>query len=215
MNDVLIVLNPRRIPECLAAIEELDIPKVWVQNMYEADVERNWGDVLEQLDGFDWAWLISDDCVPTQDALDAVRELAGYHPVVTGYCNLDMTSDLVNVCRDPLGPQSTKDAFSFYTHDELRHWPSEALTTTFVGFALTGMSVDFWAKYPYRLEPEGWSADYNLSKRLAADNIRMVCHRDAFVLHVKERWSAPDQDPVKRLRIGELPAGIVYEAAPA
>lgn len=213
MNDVLIVLNPRRIPECMEAIESLDVRRLWIQNMYEADIVRDWHQVLELLDGFDWAWIVSDDAVPTQEALDNVRELAGYHPVVTGYSNLDVESPFVNICKEPLGPQSTPDAFLFFTHAELRELPSEVVTTTFVGFSLTGMSVDYWRRYPYGLEPEGWSADYNLSKRLAADNVRMVAHRDAFVYHVKERWNAPDADPVKRLRINELPAGLVLEEA--
>lgn len=218
MRDVLIVLNPRRIAECLSAIESLPIDKVWVRNMSEPQIVDCWSTIVALLEPYEWAWIVSDDACPRPHALEALRELAadGY-PVVTGYSNLDRENMLVNLVRRPLGPNSTKDAFDLLELAWVMESKGEVIQTYFAGFSLTGMSVDMWEAYPYGLEEGGYSADYNLSKRLEEDGISIVAHRDAFVWHTKEVWCEPDQELRKQLWVGVRPPEIVLEplAVPA
>ena len=211
MRDVLIVLNPRRIPDALEAIEALDIDRLWVRNLWMFEIEARWGEIEETISEYEWAWILCDDVIPTQEALEAVRELAeeGF-PVVTGYCNLDATDERVMVTRAPLGPRSKVSAYDFYTLEEMQAGP-RVRATTFLNYCLSGMSVEMWRQYPLQNEPEGNAADFNQSRRLAEDGIEMVTHRDAFCWHLKERWNQPNRDPQKRLLMGSEPSAIELE----
>lgn len=209
MSDVLLVLNPRRIEECLAAIRALDIDKIWIRNLAERQVEARWPEVLELAAGYDRALIVSDDCVPHQPALDHVRGLLDDgHEVASGYCNLGADDMRVNLC-----PLPYPDVHVHMTLAEAQSWPGEVIPTSFVGFALTGMSVEMWARYPYRTTGGGWGADQTLCERLADDGVPVVAHRSAFVWHVKETWSRMDAEPRKRLLVGVEPAVIELEAA--
>jgi hypothetical protein len=215
LRDVLIVLNPRRIPYCLKPLNDLWVDKLWLRNMTEPQIAAAWPDILDRISGYDWAWIQSDDGIARPHALDSLYGLAlEGHPVVTGYSNLDQNDTRVNLCKTPLGVPCTREAFNLMTlHDVLSH-ESEVVPTWFAGFSLTGMSLDNWAKYPYQLEEGGMSADYNLSKRLELDGVPIVAHRDALVWHVKEQWSQADTDHVKRLYVGVEPPSIDLEVFP-
>ena len=207
MRDVLIVLNPRQIDECLSAIRALNIDKLWVRYLTESHIEACWTDIFTRIAGYDRAFIVSDDTVPHQPALDLVRGLLDDgHPVATGYCNLATTDFRVNLC-----PLPYPDTTVHLTFEQAQTCPSATIATSFAGFSLTGMSVDIWAKYPYRTVPQGWGADQTLSERLHADRVPIVAHRSAFVWHVKETWSQPDLEPRKRLLIGERPSSIDLE----
>lgn len=209
---MLVILNPRRIAECVRAFNELRIDRLWVRNIGEPELEQRWSEILEAAVGYDRLILISDDGVVRQHALDAVRELLDEgHPVVTGYSNLDATeklSGVVNLNRAPLGFQADPSSFSLYTFGEVMCWPERAVPTTFCGFALTGMRRELWERYPW---VASGGADFMLSKRLAADGVPIVAARDAFVWHVKEMWNRPDRDPRKGLLVGVEPAAIELE----
>ena len=211
MRDVLVVLNPRRIPEVLEAIEALDIARLWVRNLWMHEIEERWDEIEEAIAEYAWAWILCDDVIPTQEALEAVRELAdeGF-PVVTGYCNLDAVDPRVLLTRSPLGPRSEVSAYDFYSLREVKYGP-RVIPTTFVNYCLTGMSVEMWRQYPLRNEPEGNAADFNQSRRLAEDGIVAVAHRDAFCWHLKDEWLAPNRDPRKRLLMGSEPSAIELE----
>jgi hypothetical protein len=211
VRDVLIVLNARRIPEVLEAIEELDIDRLWVRNLWMHEIEARWDEVEEAFSEYAWAWIMCDDVVVSQDALNAVRELAGEgFPVVTGYCNLDAVDPRVMLTRSRLGPRSEVGAYDFYSLREVKEGP-RVLPTTFVNYCLTGMSVEMWREYPLRNESEGNAADFNLSRRLVEDGIVAVAHRDAFCWHLKDEWNTPNRDPRKRLLMGSEPSAIELE----
>jgi len=152
--------------------------------------------------------IVADDCVVGEDALRLVVETSRKLPgtVVTGYCNLDVDSELVNITRSPLkGDTPTADAYDFYRLDEL-----EAATgTVYTGFA--GMALTCIPREVAPLvTPMGWfqsgqsaySSDFHLSKRLERAGIPIVAPVGAFVYHVKERWNTPDRAIDKRLHIG-------------
>lgn len=204
MNPALIVLNPRHIPECLDGIRALDIPTCWLSYMneeraaYAANVEI-------ACTGYDRYLVISDDTVPTREALELV--LAQPDPVVTGYCNLDTDAyaDIVNLTTNPLPPPPSKStSYHFMTRKQVEQHHEPTIPTTFAGLALTSMTRDLWLRYPLKVElSTGGQMDYDLSYRLARDDVPIVAAVGAYVHHVKERWSHMDQNPAKRLLIGE------------
>lgn len=209
MNEVLIVLSPRNIKECIRAIEALEIDKLWLHNMTELRIEERWEEAIERIAHYDRAYMVSDDAVPHQSALDAVRSLldAG-HPVATGYCNLAAEDMRVNLSKAPLGEHPTEGSYDLMHLGEVQCYPEEVVPTYFSGFCLTGMALDLWKEHAYHPTPAGWGADFKLCQSLAKAEIPIVAHRSAFVWHVKEKWSRLDQEPRKRLLIGLLPEKI-------
>jgi hypothetical protein len=209
VRDVLIVLNPRRIDECLDSIRALDIDKLWVRNLSEPQIANRWPHILTRLHHYDRAFIVSDDTVVHQPALDLLRGLhdQGY-PVVTGYCNLGQDDMRVNLC-----PLPTLDVTVHMTLEQVQLWSFATVPTSFTGFSLTGMTLEMWRRYPFQTMPEGWGADQRLCQRLAADQVPIVAHRSAFMWHVKERWSQMDADPRKRLLVGIEPPAIDLEPA--
>lgn len=214
-RDVLIVLNPRRIAECIAAIGELPIDRLWLSNMTEREIQDQWGQILPHLDRYERAFIISDDACPRPHALKLLRGLMDDgHPVVTGYCNLAADDFRANLTYTPLRIPISTRSYDLYTIAQVMESQTITVPTFYTGFCLTGMSTELWRKYPYMVETEGadhMAADFNLSRRLEADGVPIVAHREAFIWHVKERWSENDQEDRKKLLIGVEPPAIWME----
>jgi GT2 family glycosyltransferase len=212
-DPVLAVMNPRQIPECITAFERLDVRTVWMSNYTEWQlVEVMSAIVLDPEVEFSHLCLVADDCIVTQEALDAVLSLAQEHPVVTGYCRLDSTHPEVNITRRPLmGDIPSVGAYDFYRYDEVAAWPDPVVPTGFVGFALTCMSRETWLRFPFGCfgkGTRGYASDFNLSIRLREAGVPMVAAQAGYVTHVKETWNKLDRAESKRLLIGELPAEV-------
>jgi hypothetical protein len=203
MNPALIVLNPREIPECVEAIEALDIPKCWLSYMTEPHAAARANEMIAQNE-FDAYVVLSDDTIPTQAALDLVLEAHEYAPVVTGYCNLDQSAwrETVNLTSNPLPPPPPEPQFYAFHGKE---WVESHKTfwTTFAGLALTAMSRDMWMRFPLQTTAYGGQMDYDLSYRLQQAGIPITVAVGAYIEHVKERWNHQDENPQKRLLIGE------------
>lgn len=220
VEDLLIILNPRRIEECLASYRELPIDKLWVRNMSELDIEEAWPEIMETAAGYDWLWLQSDDGIVRRHALEAVRGLwvQGNRwlgdEAVTGYSNMSQRDIRLNIAKGQLPPENWPDQINFYELSEVQESTKACLPTTLVSFSLTGMPREMWQRFPW--DPNG-GADFRLSQRLAAAGVPMWAARDAFVWHVKEFWATDqykhDQDPRKQLLIGKEPPAIELEAA--
>lgn len=214
-KDILIVLNPRRIEECLAAINALSISKLWIRNHSELEIQEAWPEIERMLEGFENAFIISDDAIPRPHALAFLRRALGpERPVVTGYSNLSETDFRVNLTKTPVEERISADSYDLYTLKEIQEHPDSLVRTYFTGFSLTGMSLEMWKRYPYRVETDGardMAADYNLSKRLNRDEVPIYAHREAFVWHTKEVWSQNDQEPRKRLLVGVEPKSMEIE----
>ena len=216
MRTALFVLNPRRIEECLDSIRALDIDRIWLTGFAEWELVDAVASVVAE-ETHDRYLMVSDDCIVSQEALDAVLALldAG-HQVVTGWCRLDSQSDLVNLTVGPVrGDRPAVDAYTFRTRDEVLAHPTEDVPTGFAGWALTGMSRELWQRYPFRVfgaERGGYGSDFHLSMRLRDHNVPIVAARDGEIEHVKEVWNRADRDPRKQLHIGD-PREIVVEVA--
>jgi len=207
VKDLLVVLNPRDIPECMAAIRELPIDKLWVSRMTEYEVMEAWPQVLEAARGYDRLLMQSDDGVPRLHALRAVQGLldAGW-PVVTGYSNLSVDDLRVNLSKAPLDTSHPwEGAYTLYTLQEVQEWPEQFVPTYVVAFALTGMAFELWERFPFRIYSgrPGNASDYMLSCALQNAQIPMVGARDAFVWHGKPQYGMNDAEERRKLLLDE------------
>lgn len=217
MNPALLILNPREIPECIEALNALDIPKCWISYMNEPEAARAANRAIRDT-AFSHYVLISDDAVPTQEALDLVLDQASYYPVVTGYCNLDQSEyrGIVNLTTNLLPPPPpTQGSYHFKTRLQVEAHRATVIPTTFAGLAFTCAHRRLWDRFPLQTDPTyGGQMDYNLSYRLAQKGIPIVAAVGAYVEHVKERWDEQDQNPQKRLLIGERSAEVRWDHVP-
>lgn len=214
-DPLLAVMNPRRIPECIASLEALDVRKVWLSNFTEWQLQEQMAELVGSWLPFSHLILVADDCIVTQQALDAVLAHAPEHPVVTGYCRLDWSHPLVNITRRPVhGDVPSAGAYDFYALDEVQAWPEATGPTGFVGFALTCMSREMWREFPFQVfgtESRSYASDFNLSMRLRDAGVPMVAVRDGLVGHFKKQWNTLDSTPGRELRIGIDPAGVRFD----
>ncbi len=191
----------------MGAFEAAPLDVAYIQGAREAqalpEVTR-----LMQAGGYDRYLIVADDVIVTPEAIQAVVDLSREQPtsIVTGYCNLDAESTLVNITRTYLkGDEPVVEAYDFYDVSEL-DVDSDWVCSGFAGFALTcipAVLVD-------RVAPLGWfgddgyASDFHLSKRLERAGIPIIAPVAGFVHHVKERWNQPDKAHTKRLRIDGL-----------
>ena len=69
MKPLLMIMNPRKIPVCMEALESLEIDKVWLKHYSERELVQVIADVIASTD-HDVIGLLSDDTIPDQKALD-------------------------------------------------------------------------------------------------------------------------------------------------
>lgn len=214
-RDLLVVLNPRKIEECLAAFDALPIDRLWIRNMSEYQIQEAWPQVMAEATGYDRLILASDDGIPRPHALRLVLDaLDAGHPVATAYSNLSSTDFRVNLTKQPTKDAPSEDAYDLWHFNEVQAHRDPLVPTYFTGMCLTGMSRELWVKYPFQTfwdEPPGSCSDFVLSKRLVNAGVPIVACRDAFVFHVKETWNQADREVRKRLYIGLEPAAIELE----
>lgn len=202
------VMNARRIPECIESFEALPHDLAWMTGYTDAELGPVHQGIVESTD-YDAYLVVSDDCVVTGAAVDAVLELLEQdHPAATGWCKLHQTSPYANLCRAPLkGSEPKPAAYPFYRARDVQAHESEIVPTHFMGFALTGMPREMWQRYPYGAytarRATGYSSDFHLCVRLRDDGVPMVAARDGYVEHLKtaDRRLKPRSH---RLLVGEI-----------
>lgn len=206
MNPLLAILNARRIPEAIETFQALTIDRLWITGHTEAGIQRAWPRILEKAKGYTHLLVVSDDTLVWQKAVDTVTGLLTEHPVATGYCNLDQRENahLVNLCDNELPPPSPVErSYRFLTREQVAE-RGPVVETTFTGMCLTGMSIENWELFPFcAYSDPGYASDYHLSLRLQAQGIPVVSHVDAFVWHLKTKWSHTDPHPDRQLRLGD------------
>ena len=125
VKPLLLVMSPRHIPQCVAAIKSLQVDKVWLKNYTEAQLVGVIPSVLAECD-HDPIGILSDDGLPTQKCLDLV--LSAYEPsaVYTGYCNIDSPSSVVNLSTEPLVIQreATPECYTSPTREDVDNAPT-------------------------------------------------------------------------------------------
>lgn len=207
MKPLLCVMNARRIPRVIDSLEALDCDLAWMTGYTDAELGPVHQQIVEQTD-YDAYLVVSDDCVVSQAALDAVVKLLEEgRPAATGWCKLHTRSEFANLCRAPLrGTDPKPSAYPFYRADAVRRFRDSVVPTHFMGFALTGMPRELWRRFPYGAYTErrasGYSSDFHLCVRLRDAGVPMVAAREGYVDHLK--LAVRRKPPDHRLLVGEI-----------
>jgi GT2 family glycosyltransferase len=186
MRPLLMVMNPRTIPQCMEAINALDISKVFLKNWSERQLVDVIADVVESAD-FDTIGLLSDDTIPPQSSLDLVLDAFEPSAVYTGYCNMDELDGNVNLSSAPLviQDQAGADCYTFPTRDEAENHDG-LYRSWFTGFAMTFMSKEMWLRFPFDCVGDpGYQSDYRLSVRLQQADVPVWAVPGAFMEHLR------------------------------
>lgn len=213
MTALLVVMHPRRIPAAVEAFDALDADIAYLSGGTESQAMDMFTDVLAGSD-HDHLIVTADDVIVTQPALDAVvAALEDGVEVATGWCLLDRASSWSNVTDELLvGNIPRWAAYRFLQARAVWAQPAR-FETGFVGLALTGMSRQLWERFPmacFDPEGKGWASDFHLSVRLRDAGIPMTAVRDAYVEHLKEKWTYSDRSEEMRLLIGEIPREVIW-----
>ena len=96
ISEVLMILQPRVIPEAIESLNNLNIEKVWFRGYTEKELEVHLNRFIQETD-YDVYWIIADDVLVDERPLQILRPLLNDSDVVTGYCRLYQESDLVNI----------------------------------------------------------------------------------------------------------------------
>jgi hypothetical protein len=208
---LLLILNPRDIPECMDSFAALDVPRAYLTGYREADLISVIAELITDTDYSHYV-VISDDTVVRPCAVETVYALLDAHPVVTGWCNLDDVDARCSVVDRPLeGATPSRESYSFMHWSRVVTHPEPTLRTWFAGMCLTGMSREMWQRFPFDVlagSEHGWASDYSLCWRLQQANIPITAARDGSVLHVRQRWDTADVDPRKKLLVGQVPPAV-------
>lgn len=216
MRALLCIMNCRAIPECIDSYRQLTgVDLAWMSGYTDAQLGAVHQGIVESTN-YDAYIVVSDDCIVTQAALDAVLELldAG-HPAATGWCRLHTRSPLVNLCYAPLiGSQPTTRSYPFYTAAAVESHQGPVVPTHFMGFSLTGLTRELWQHFPYgaftKIRRTGYSSDFHLCIRLRDAGVPMVAARDGYVEHLKVMGKKPR---THRLLIGKMTPEVRIERA--
>jgi hypothetical protein len=196
MNNVIMIMNARKLSGFRDAMDKLNISKVWFKGFkeYELNVEIN--KFIEETN-FDNYYIVSDDLVIQPDAFNLLQEKLKIYPIVTGWGvwrqNKDWTTihqqdDLYIYNQGPNIPMFKKHYNIVKTH-EIETLPDE-FETAFTGWFYTGIRRDIWLKYPYQTmatDPyqSAASTDAHWSKRILSDGLyKQMCFKKARVLHL-------------------------------
>jgi hypothetical protein len=191
MSDLLMIMNPRQIEECVRSIAALDVDKAWLTGYREYELIPVIWNLVAETD-YDRYIIVSDDVVVTPPALRAVQRAADDHAyaVVTGWCNLDMTDRGLahsNVVRTPFTEYaSTLEQYDWVPTREILDGDPVRLTW-FAGLCLTCMTRDQWQTFPFDLfGSRGCCSDFELSWRLQHAGVPVLAVRDGGAFHVKK-----------------------------
>ena len=186
MKPLLMIMNPRTIPQCMTALEALQIDKVWLKNWTERQLVDVIAEVVASTD-HDVIGLVSDDTIPTQHALDSVLQVFEPSAVYTGFCNMEENTPEVNLSASPLLVKDVAsiDCYDFPTRAEVEQ-SGGLYRSWFTGFAFTFMSKDMWQRFPFDcIGDPGYQSDYRLSVRLQEADVPIWASPDGFIKHLR------------------------------
>ena len=207
MKEVLLIMQPREIPEAISSFKALDISKVWFRAFTEEEAVERMNSYVERSD-FDYYYIGCDDCVADQEALDSIRTwMDGDVPIATGWCLVSQEKDLVNLTRNPVvysnGIYARVEDYDFLSIGEIRGMP-HVFDTYFAGFALTAIRRDIWMRYPLKVnEHTRQQTDVEFSNRVLGAGVPIMAVRNACVHHLKQQhdvslklnWIVGEREP--------------------
>ena len=212
MNPLLMIMNPRSIPETTEAFKALPIDRAWLTG-YTEDQLQHEGIVSEVVESTTYSHylMVVDDSVVSERALTTVIHAAhvATDGPVTGWANITHDGPWVNLSSQPIGPVTGTTVEELVPG--LYHWTDvvagpEFFRTYIAGFSLTMMSREMWLQYPFQAFGNAKS-DHCLCWRLQQDGVPITAVRDGFVRHLKSARDLSDQ-PLFPEGLGQ---GVTYE----
>ena len=149
-KEILMVLQPRAIPEAIESLNTLDIEKVWFRGYTEMELETVLNDFIKDTD-YDYYWIIADDVVVDNKPLEVLRPKLYEGEVVTGYCKLYQTSNYVNLSlmklpllKSPLDIQHIMQNMKYVGLENMIVEESYAKNKSFYERLGVNIDYDFW-----------------------------------------------------------------------
>ena len=122
-KEILMILQPRAIPQAIDSLNKLDIERVWFRGYTEMELETVLNDFIKDTD-YDYYWIIADDVIVDNKPLEVLRPKLYEGEVVTGYCKLNESSNYVNLCSAKLRLQYG-DFEITQLHKQIKNTPME------------------------------------------------------------------------------------------
>jgi len=175
-KNALLIMNPRDIPEVIAAFKALPIDKYWMRAYTELELVGVIAKIIEESD-YENYLILSDDAICAPEALAAVEELLERKEIASGWNKLSAGSDWVAVCVDPVRlsggsedkPSPLGGDYDLLTVNEFNELPEE-FEATCTGFSLMGARRSIWLRYPFQVytynDANGYSSDHDWSFRI-------------------------------------------------
>jgi hypothetical protein len=216
MRALVCVMNARDIPACMDSYRALRTDVAYMTGFTVRELVDVHADIVRRTD-YDVYLNVSDDCIVSQSAVDAVVDLLRDNPAATGWCRLRKGHSFVNLSKEPLSASPPrKEDYHFYSFGQVRDYREPVVPTYFMGMSLTGLHRDLWQRFPYgcytTVHERGHQSDAHLSIRLHEAGVPMVAARAGYVEHVKERPQG-DRPPEGHLRllVGEVEQRVTIQ----
>lgn len=233
-REVLMILQPRAIPEAIESLNRLDIDKVWFRGYTQTELEVHLNDFIEYSD-YDYYWLIADDVIVDEKPMDLLRPLLYEGKVVSEYCKLSQESNQVNLAdkvlslfkiygskKHPIKNHNRTDLeFKRFNYSSVPEYMTLEevesndgyFKTYFTGWSFTGASKEVWLKYPFQVSVGGSQTDAQFVMRFVGrDGGEIWTHPEASHIHLKENthirlerdWIVGVQEPIIHFGDGKI-----------
>ena len=156
MNPILVILNPRSIPEVLHLFEKIKgYDQLWIKNLNQVDAYyqiRKW--FLEHVE-YTHLVLLIDDVLITQEEFDILRHDVeeGDYPVIGGIGNVSyLRLDEYSPCLDVM-PGMDEDSYKFIKKSEVEDFIKKGeyiKQVKFEGFSLSFIRRDVIEQVEFR-----------------------------------------------------------------
>lgn len=225
-NPILMVMQPRMIPEVMNSLKNINIEKVFFRGFNEEAVCREINDFVKQTDYTHYI-IAADDIVFDQQACNNVLNESeklynkGETKIVTGWCNMYIKqdgslSDLCNICEKPLTLKNTSYPLMedyVFSNTEDVFLKNENFETFLTSFAFSCIPKQILEKFEMRTyfcpSGLGCSSDHNLSFRMYSEGgISAVTNKNMFFRHLKRSLTRPTK---QNWIVGKLPPHIIRE----
>jgi hypothetical protein len=214
MTEVLVILNPRKIPVCAQAFAELDIPKLWLTGWTEVQIRDTVFPGMIRDHPYDRYLVVADDVIVRQATVDRVLTALDIGwPVATGFSQRSHTEWEVNLTSGPIGDRPVAAAYDFLSFQDVVSHPEPLFQTWFAGMSVTGMSREMWGRFPFgcyadTASPNGYASDFHLSHRLQDAEVPIMACRDGFAYHWRHEWRHTNDDRDDKLLVGEVKPAV-------
>ena len=143
-SEILMILQPRAIPEAIESLNKLDIEKVWFRGMTEELVCEKMNDFVKNTN-YDYYWVIADDVVVDDKPLEVLRPILYQDKVVTGYCQMAQETEVVNIMHKPIKIYQYNEHPMWHFHERIRRYKKEEYDWM-DRFPIEGDDMNTWAK---------------------------------------------------------------------